>query len=144
MSHGIRGALYHSTPFASGFPYDDWSHFGTRAAALQRARYIRPAVYGLPADAPVTLYVVRVSGRVYPHILDDDVANDIGGTGYVREIDEGLPSGEGYHAFPYRNDAEDAGMLSYLVHRTAIRIARVEIIPRHHLEHALAEVSGAG
>lgn len=86
-------------------------------------RQIRPADYGLSDDTPVTLHTARLTGRIYPDVLTDEQPNDIRGTGYVRQIGGGRPSGEGYQVFPYRNDAEDEGSVAYLVHRSAITVA---------------------
>lgn len=121
--------LYHSTFCAGVFPYEEWTHFGSWAAAEHRARDIRQS-YGLSENTPVTVHKAWLRGRVYPHVLTDEVANDIWGTGYVREIDEGLPSGQGYHIFPYRNDSEDPGSISYLAQRAAIHVVGTESIPR--------------
>lgn len=121
--------LYHSTFYAGVFPYEEWTHFGTWAAAENRARDIRQS-YGLPENTPVTVHTAWLRGRVYPHVLTDEQVNDIWGTGYVREIDEGLPSGQGYHIFPYRNDSEDPGSISYLAQRSAIHVIGTESIPR--------------
>lgn len=128
------GPQYHSTPFPHGFPYDDWVHVGSRSAAESRARNINPEDYGLHRDTPATMHTVRLHGRVYPHMLDDDTASEMWGRGGpFDEIDEGLPSGRGYHVFPYRNETEDKGKPSYLVHRSAIHVLRTETIPRHAL-----------
>jgi GNAT superfamily N-acetyltransferase/2'-5' RNA ligase len=125
------GTVYHSTPFQTGFPYDEWMHLGTRRAAEDRSRQIDPEDYGLPADAPVTMHSARLRGRVYPRVLTDEQATSLTGSGFpVRDIDDGLPSGEGYHVFPYRNEGEDAGSVSYLAHRSAIIPVRSEVIPR--------------
>lgn len=127
----LLGLLYHSTPYPHGFPYDDWMHLGTRAAAESRARSINPEDYGLPGDSPVTMHTVRLHGRVYPHILTDEQATMLTGNPYpIRDIDDGLPSGAGYTVFPYRNDGEDAGTISYLAHHSAIDRVKTETLPR--------------
>jgi ribosomal protein S18 acetylase RimI-like enzyme len=127
------GPLYHSTPYGQGFPYDEWMHVGTRSAAMDRARKINMKDYDLPEDTPTHLHTVRLHGRVYPHTLTDEQASNLTGSGYpVRDVDEGLPSGEGYKIFPYTNTGEDEGSTSYLAHRSAIEHVRHEVIPRPH------------
>lgn len=119
--------LFHSSPYPNGFPHDDWSHVGSRAAAEDRVRHIRPADYDLPADTKPTLYTVRLSGRVYPYTLTEEQADEIYGAGHNRGLREcGLISGEGFHVFPYVSDTEDKGSICYLAHRSAIRVIRVE------------------
>jgi hypothetical protein len=125
------GEMYHSTPYAEGFPHDEWTHVGTRAAAEDRIVKTNPADYGLPAGAPATLHTNRVRGRVYPHVLSNQQIDEIWGAGHLDGLaEDGLPSGEGYHVFTYRNDTEDEGSTSYLVHRSAIVPVHEEIIPR--------------
>lgn len=114
------GIVYHSTPFKHGFPYDDWMHVGTQAAAEDRAHAINPENYGLTRDAPVYMHSMKLRGRVYPKVIRDDVANDIAGSGYIDEMDDGYPSGRGYQVFPYDNHSEGPANLSYLVHKSAI------------------------
>jgi len=132
------GTVYHSTPFKSGFPYDDWMHVGTRAAAEDRAHAIHPKDFGLPDDTPVYMHSMRLRGRVYPKVISDDWANDIASSGYTDEIDEGWPSGRGYHVFPYKNTTEGRAHLSYLVHKSAIdphgreELQRPESNPAYH------------
>ncbi len=131
---GVHDELYHSTPYAEGFPYDDWTHVGTRIAAAHRAAQIRPTDYGFPADHPVTMHTVRLRGRVYPHILTNEQADEVWGAGHTHGLaDDGLPDAEGYHIFPYGDDAED-GNLSYLVHRSAIIPVHQETIQRNELQ----------
>jgi hypothetical protein len=123
--------LYHSSPFAAGFPYDDWTHLGTFAAALARISQTREQDYGLTEGTPATLYQVRLHGRTYPRTLTDEQANDIWGAGHTRRLaDDGLPPADGCTIFRYVNDAESPGSLSYLAHRSAIRVAGAIQVPR--------------
>jgi 8-oxo-dGTP diphosphatase len=125
------GVVYHSTPFEHGFPYDDWMHVGTRGAAEDRAHAINPEDYGASHDAPVFMHSMRLRGRVYPRVLDDEQATSLTGSGYpIDDVDDGLPSGRGYHVFPYKNTAEGRAQLSYLVHRSAIVPQGTESYPR--------------
>jgi len=115
---------YHATPYSGKFPYDNWTHVGTRKAAEERATAVKPEHYGLPEGTRSSIYAVRLSGKVYPRVISDEMANDISGAGYDQAgrllAEHGLPSGEGYHIFPYRNHTEDIGSVSYLAHHSAI------------------------
>ena len=53
-SSAALGHLYHATPYPDGFPHDEWTHVGTRAAAENRIAKTNPADYGLPAGTPAT------------------------------------------------------------------------------------------
>jgi len=130
-SSAALGHLYHATPYPGGFPHDEWTHAGTKAAAENRIATTNPADYGLPAGTPATLHTIRLRGRVYPHILSNQQIDEIWGAGHLDGLEEdGLPDGKGHHIFPYRNDTEDEGSTSYLVHRSAIVPVHAEIIPR--------------
>jgi hypothetical protein len=142
------GELYHSTPFAHGFPYDDWTHVGTRDAAEHRARTTKPEEYDLPGDTPVTMHKVRLRGKVYPHTLTDEQANDLWGAGHLDRVleEHGLPSAVGHHVFPYHNDSEAPGSVSYLAHRSAIDSQGTETLPRSRFrfEHHPVQHTAAG
>ena len=125
------GHLYHATPYPGGFPHDEWTHVGTKAAAENRIAKTNPADYGFPAGTPAILHTIRLRGRVYPHILSNRQIDEIWGAGHLDGLEQdGLPDGKGHHIFPYRNDTEDKGSTSYLVHRSAILPVRTETIPR--------------
>lgn len=125
--HDSAAVQYHSSPFSSGFPHDDWSHVGTRKAAEDRLAEINPVHFDLSRHTRPTLYHVKLSGRVYPHVLTDEQAGDISSTEDPHVLTEhDLPSGRGYHIFPYRNHTEDIGSVSYLAHKSAIRVLRAE------------------
>ncbi len=49
-SSAALGELYHSTPYAGGFPHDEWTHVGTRAAAEDRIAKTNPADYEAAAE----------------------------------------------------------------------------------------------
>jgi GNAT superfamily N-acetyltransferase len=138
-SSAARGHLYHATPYPHGFPHDEWTHAGTRAAAQNRIARTNPADYGLPPGTPATLHTIRLRGRVYPHILSNQQIDEIWGAGHLDGLEQdGLPNGKGHHIFPYRNGTEDEGSTSYLVYRPAIVLVRTETIPRleQHPHHA--------
>jgi hypothetical protein len=62
--------LYHSSPFAAGFPHDDWTHLGTLAAAMARITRTREQDYDLPEGTTATLYRARLHRAhlpAYPH-----------------------------------------------------------------------------
>jgi hypothetical protein len=120
---------FHSSPFPGGFPYDDWTHVGSRAAAEDRIRTVTAADYGLPANTLATMYTVRVTGRLYPRTLTDEQASELWGAGHPGVLSEwDLPDGHGYTVFPYTNEAEDPGSISYLAHRSALRTMQAEIV----------------
>ena len=138
------GVLYHSTPYATGFPYDEWMHVGDHRAASERAALARPEEYGLPKDAPVHIHSLRLHGRVYPRILDDDLATGMTGDAYpIDDIGDGYPSGRGCKVFPYKNTGENRGHLSFLVHRSAIehlgtethQRSEFQLDPAYHPRH---------
>ena len=53
-SSAARGHLYHATPYPGGFPHDERTHAGTRAAAENRIAKTNPADYGLPVGTSAT------------------------------------------------------------------------------------------
>lgn len=141
---GARGELFHATPYTEGFPYDDWTHLSTREAAEHYAATIRPETYGLPAGQPVTIHTVRLEGRVYPQVLTHEQADEVWGAGHVDGLPEdGLPDGNGYQIFPYRDDAAP-GDFSYLVQRSAIVLVRSEVARRNERRGALAPDAPGG
>lgn len=133
-SDHLNEVQFHGTPFPSGFPHDEWMHVGTRQAAEERLRSIHPRDYGLPDDSPATIHTVRLQGRVYPHTLSDDEANEITSmhpSQMSRLAPEDIPDAPnygGYKVFPYTNDGEHKGSVSYIAHRSAIqRVSTVHL-----------------
>lgn len=120
---------YHSTPFAAGFPHDEWMHLGTRRAAEQRVANISPTDFGLPGGTLPTLLTVAITGRTYPVVLTDEQATlaDVSGDSMrYLATDYELPDPAGYLVFRYVNSGEDAGSVSYLAHRSALAIRASE------------------
>ena len=98
---------------------------------MARISQTREQDYGLPEGTPATLYQVRLHGRTYPFTLTDEQANDIWGAGHTRGLaEDGLPPADGCTIFRYVNDAESPGSLSYLAHRSAIRVTGAIRVPR--------------
>lgn len=119
--------LYHSTPYAADDPEfnwpptgDNWVHVGTHKAASDMAGYTAQSSGERP-----TMLAVRLSGKVYPHMLSDRVANQVSSK-VVMDPFHGVnrlhpEHGEDYDIFPYENDAEDPGSTSYVARSTAVR-----------------------
>lgn len=132
---------FHATHVKDWAPAEDWHHVGTPDAALHRA-VERDQIgehweshEGPTRGAHTHIHEVELHGRIYPHVLDDQTANDMAtdwntssrtGPHAFEQSDmeeHGLPEHpRGYTIFPYRNDTEDQGSISYLAHHSAIKV----------------------
>lgn len=139
---------YHATRALHWPPEDQMVHVGTADAALDRAVSTDdlPSHWDAhegPADSSRwRVHEVKLHGRVYPHVLTDEQANDLAeGVNWqarsrddIQRVIDGLDlrhagldlptHPRGYHVFPYINDTEGNGALSYLVHPGAVRVIR--------------------
>lgn len=111
--------LYHSG--GKDFPgEEEWVHLGTREAALNRAKdWNKERQRRGEAAMPAYLHHVQLSGRQPVGGPETDaVVNqpDIG-SHYLKR---------GHTIVPYVNEFEDPGTISYLAHRSAVRLVKTE------------------
>lgn len=158
---------YHASTIKDWPRAKGWFHVGSQQAALDRATAVdnEGSHYephsGPAKDSRVYVHEVELHGRVYPHVVDDETASDLGNNyGDHDQIEESerkrwgirtlhempaeklkgdydLPEAiHGYSIIPYRNDTEDKGSISYLVHHGAIkRVATHDLGPTSYAQH---------
>jgi hypothetical protein len=128
------GRFYHAAPHHPDPhwppPGSEFVHVGTYQAAMDRVSPIENHVY------PPTMTSASISGRVYPHLLSDRLANGIesrsrSGVNEYSTLENLHPEPwKEYDVFPYTNDVEDEGSTSYLVRSSALRDVRAHAISR--------------
>lgn len=113
----LNPVQFHVTADPQAFPAVDWVHLGTHKAASDRAQHVREHY---DDGRPLGMVAARIRGHIQRTVLTDSEANQVPYDKWDYTRSEVRPQPPGAHR--YVNEFEDPGSMSYIAHKSKVKV----------------------